>query len=159
MAGIKSLIRIGLCLLALQLATKAHGFSLGNLFDRSDKETKDYNVTSIEDYGPVLVKTMQALQYLKAAPGAAPGQGNELVVPYGVNSRAIVRRDTLNSLYISFDDAEVTNTTANWATNTTRVPFLQNVSKNKCDNCTTCMCFSENGFMQLFFFFVCQSSP
>lgn len=116
------------CLVALQLVTRSQGISLGDLFNSSDKDAQDYNVTSVEDYGPVMVKTMQALQYTKAAPGAATGQGNELVVPYGTASRAIVRRDNLNSLYVSFDDVEVVNTTANWATNTTRVPFLQNVS-------------------------------
>jgi hypothetical protein len=77
-----------------------------------------------------MVKTMQALRYVEIAPAQAGLGSNEISVPYGTSgSVALVRRDGLNSLYVAFQDKELGNSTENWATSTTRVPFLQDVRK------------------------------
>ena len=120
-------------LFLLHFATSAEAISLGNLFGGEDEQAA--NVTSIDEYGTVVVKTMQALGALKAPPmpqstiTAGSANNNETAVPYGANSRALVRRDGLNSIYIAFQDVELTNATADWARNTTQVPFLRDASK------------------------------
>lgn len=114
----------------LQLAISANSFSLGELFGKegSNKGQQTENVTSVDEYGSVIVKTLQALRYVEIAPEQAGlGAQNEISVPYGQNSVALVRRDGLNSLYVAFQDNEMGNSTENWAMNTTRVPFLQDV--------------------------------
>jgi hypothetical protein len=114
--------------LTLQLAAGVRSFSLGDLFG-SDENQQTENVTSIDEYGSLMVKTIQALRYVEIAPEQAGLGSNEISVPYGESSVALVRRDGLNSLYIAFQDNELGNNTENWATNTQRVPFLQDVRK------------------------------
>ncbi|KAG7673157.1 hypothetical protein Ndes2526B_g03427 [Nannochloris sp. 'desiccata'] len=109
--------------LILQLAAGVKSFSLGDLFG-SDEDQQTGNVTSVDEYGSVMVKTMQALRYLEIAPEQAGLGSNEISVPYGNSSYALVRRDGLNSLYVAFQDNELGNDTENWATNTQQVPFL-----------------------------------
>lgn len=112
--------------LILQLAAGVKSFSLGDLFG-SDEDQQTGNVTSVDEYGSVMVKTMQALRYLEIAPEQAGLGSNEISVPYGNSSYALVRRDGLNSLYVAFQDNELGNDTENWATNTQQVPFLHDV--------------------------------
>jgi hypothetical protein len=117
-------------LIILQLAAAVDCFSLGNLFGISDDNPQPVNASSVEGYGPLMVKTMQALRYVEVAPAQAGLGANEISVPYGQGSVALVRRDGLNSLYVAFQDNEMGNSTENWATNTTQVPFLHDVSIN-----------------------------
>ncbi len=99
----------------------------GDLFGRSSTE---YNASSIEDYGPALVKTAEALRFLIAAPQQAnrsAASDGEISVPFGASGRVLVRRDGLNSLYIAFQGQELEASMPSWATNLTAVPFLSDV--------------------------------
>lgn len=101
--------------------------SLGDLFGRSSGE---YNATSIQDYGPVRVKTAEALRYLVATPQqanrSAVGVG-DISVPFGAAGRVLVRRSSLNILYVAFQGQELEASVASWASNMTAVPFLADV--------------------------------
>lgn len=108
-------------LLSSQLSVGVNGFSLGDLFGGGSEPASD--ATTVEEYGPVVMKSTQAVIALKSKPKAT-----DKVVSYGSNSRAIVRRDGANSLFISFEDTELANSTSNWATDVTQIPFMQNVS-------------------------------
>jgi len=85
----------------LQLASGVKSFSLGDLFG-SDENQQTENATSVDAYGSLMVKTMQALRYIEIAPEQAGLGRNEIAVPYGESSVALVRRDGLNSLYVAF---------------------------------------------------------
>ena len=113
------LVSILLC--STQLGVYA--FSLGDLFGSDNPPAE---ATTVEDFGPGVMKTTQAAIALKAKPGAT-----DKVIQYGKNSRVILRRDGANSLFIAFVDSELTNSTKNWATDVTTVPFMQNVSSQE----------------------------
>ena len=123
-----SSLTLRVCLILFFLL-HAHGLSISRLFGGgSETETPtDFNATSSEIYNPVVVKTMQAVLYVVQPENSTTANGT--VVPFGVNgsSQVLVRRDSLNSLFLSFqhDSDEGVNT---WATNSTRVPFLNDVS-------------------------------
>lgn len=86
-----------------------------------------YPITSADDYGPVIVKTLQAIRYTSSPVGEKSGLGEkEIVVPWGDGSSVFVRRDTLNSLYVSFPNKSMTSSIEDWDTNTAPVPFLNN---------------------------------
>lgn len=86
-----------------------------------------YPITSVDDYGPVIVKTMQAIRYTSSPVGEKSGLGEkEVVVPWGDGSSVFVRRDTLNSLYVSFPNKPITGSAEDWSTTTAPVPFLNN---------------------------------
>ncbi|KAL4538405.1 hypothetical protein Ndes2526B_g03291 [Nannochloris sp. 'desiccata'] len=86
-----------------------------------------YPITSVDDYGPVIVETMQAIRYTSSPVGEKSGLGEkEVVVPWGDGSSVFVRRDTLNSLYVSFPNKPITGSAEDWSTTTAPVPFLNN---------------------------------
>jgi hypothetical protein len=92
----------------------------------SNDKNNAYPITSADDYGPVIVKTLQAIRYTSSPVGEKSGLGEkEVVVPWG-DSSVFVRRDTLNSLYVSFPNKPISGSIDSWGTNTAPVPFLNN---------------------------------
>ena len=79
------------------------------------------NITAVDGYGPTVVRSLQALSYSVPSPET---MGNELLVPISQTGHAIVRRDSLNSLYIAFQDSA--GDTSTWASSSAQVPFLRN---------------------------------
>lgn len=126
--------------------------TITGIFDNNGNSTTSPTRTaaglSPTAYGPAVTKTMDALRQVTAAaappPGAPPpqppvasaaGAGPPLQEPaatnpnvryvnYGPNSYALIQRDGPRSVYISFQDSELGNSTASWTT-TRRVAFLR----------------------------------
>jgi hypothetical protein len=134
-----------LCLLAMHRSPSANAW---DLFGKANEAEEDFQPGTIEAFGPVVFKTLMALRYTllskpefalhsatAAAAGIAPlaepivaalAATDTVTIPIGAGeSTVVVRRDGLNELFVSFQDAgDLGMTEQDWAT-TSRVPWLE----------------------------------
>jgi hypothetical protein len=118
-------------LYALALACICHtGLCLESLdgAEKQQHQQQRLDPSLASKYGPVVVRTLLALSYLAAEPGAAVPGVTSLDVPYSTNSRVSLHRVGLNHLVVAFHDADTVMDAEQWKENTEPVPFLRNVS-------------------------------
>ena len=114
------------CVLFSVALTCLPGLCLGSLAGAEKQQRLDPALAS--KYGPVVVRTLLALSYLAAEPGAAGPGVTSLDVAYSTNSRVTLHRVGLNHLVVAFHDSDTVMDAEQWMANTEPVPFLRNVS-------------------------------
>ena len=113
-----------------------------SLFGKAN-EANPEDFATLEAYGPLVFKTMQALRggvLAKAPSSSSPGaeaaisaatSSGTAKVAYGRNSSVTLQKNGVNSLSIYFFDDKELSTTEDWSA-AAPVPFLADVRKSPC---------------------------
>lgn len=103
------------------------GNVLDKIFNRNTQQNSTQpNVTTIDEYGPIIVKTMLALKHASIPQQTTLPNATMLIIPYSELSRIILERDGTHTLLITIQD----NSQQQQNNQTSPIPFLMDLLPN-----------------------------